>query len=324
MSPARAAVGRVGPVGRCGVAVSRPPSPVIDSRAADRAAASAGWPPQRESASAARARQPCGRVRPQRRAFPRRPERHHGRMPTAEARPQPASRQPVCGHRRGHRHGQHEDQDRGGPRGREVAVDHPGEQDEEPDDEHGRGGEPGTAGARRTHDGQDHAAGRERQVGEEPAAGGPAERDEHQDGQRPERGVQRGLRLADHLVGEREDRGHHDARPGGALERDQAGIVDEGAGYLHPLRLSSGRPSCPELVNAIVYRAMLIAPSGNSRCGPAHGGCGLVRAADGVPFPRPGPYLRVRAPLCCASGGVTTHCGVLGGRPMAAKVGSRP
>ena len=96
MSPARAAVGRVGPVGRCGVAVSRPRSPLIDSRAAVRAAASAGWPPQTESASAARARQPPA-------ASARSDARSRGgqisitaRMPTAEARPQPASRQPVC------------------------------------------------------------------------------------------------------------------------------------------------------------------------------------------------------------------------------------
>ena len=265
-----------------------------------------------------------GRVRPQRRAFPRRPERHHGQ--DADDRGQAPAGQPPAGlgHRRGHRHGQHEDQDRGGPCGREVAVDHPGEQDEEPDHEHGPGGEPGIAGARGTHHDQDRAADRERQVGEEPAAGGPAERDEHQDGQRPERGVQRGLRLADHLVGEREDRGHHDARPGGALERDQAGIVDRGRGIFircgcppggHPVRNWSTRSytgRCSPRRPATAGAALLT------------GGAGWPGPRIGVPFPRPGPYLRVRAPLCCASGGVTTHYGVLGGRPMAAKVGSRP
>ena len=228
-----------------------------------------------------------GRVRPQRRAFPRRPDQHHGQ--DADGRGQAPAGQPPAGlrHRRGHGHGQHEDQDRGGPPGREVAVDHPGEQDQEPDHEHGPGGEPGIAGACGSHRGQDHAADRERQVGQKPAAGGPAERDEDQDGQRPERGEQRGLRLADHLVGEREDRRHHDACPGGGLERDEAGIVDEGAGYFHPLRLSSGRPSCPGLVRTIVYRAILTAPPGTSRCGPAHGRCGRAsgrpRANRAVP-----------------------------------------
>ena len=250
-------MGPVGPVGRCGVVVSRPRRLFIDSRAASSWAASPARSPQRESARSARARQP-------RAASARSVARSRGGQisitasrPTPAARPQPASRRADRRDRRGHRDGQHEDQHRRGAPGGEIAVDHPGEQDHEPDHGHGPGGQPGVAGAGGAQRDQGHTADPEGQVGGEPAPRRPAERGEHQHGERSEGGEQRGLRLADHLVGEGEHRGHHDGRPRRALQRDQAGIVDEGTGYLHPLRSSSRsgpgrRDRIPEARRAVV------------------------------------------------------------------------
>ena len=287
MSPARAAVGRVGPVGRCGVAVSRPRRPLIDSPAAARLAASAGPSPQTESATAARARQP-------RAVSARSVARSRGgqisitaRRPTPAARPQPASRSGIAETGAGTETDSTKTRTAAVPPAAKYPLITPENKITNPTTSHGPGGQPGVAGAGGAQRDQDHAADPERQVGGEPAPRRPAERGEHQHRERPEGGEQRGLRLADHLVGEREHGRHHDGRPRRALQRDQAGIVDEGAGYFHPLRSSSA-------LRAWSTRSYT---GSHPRRGPA-----WRPLLSG-----PGSYLPAQAPLCCASGGVTTH-----------------
>ena len=103
MSPARAAVGRVGPVGRCGVAVSRPRSPLTESRAAFRAGSLGGPATADGIGQRGQGQAVLGRVGAQRRAFPRRPDQHHGQdgdrrrpgpSPPAASRPRASARGP--------------------------------------------------------------------------------------------------------------------------------------------------------------------------------------------------------------------------------------
>src|SRR4029077_19560143 len=105
-------------------------------------------------------------------------------------------------------------------------------------------------------------------------------------------------RLGYHLVSEREDRGHHDRGPRRALQRDQAGIVDDEAGKFHPLRSSSGAAMLPSLPSAPPPGAGADgAPDSADRI-PARGrGHGAIQSARRYPaHPWPPPHMGLISP----------------------------
>ena len=151
----------------------------------------------------------------------RRPEQQEGGRAGAEG--EPPAREAVRDHgaRRGNRHRQHEGQQRPRRGRREVAVDHAREEHDEADDRHRAGGEPRAPRAERPERDEDRADATEPEVREQALARCAGEVDEHEQGERAERREYRRLRLADHLVRDREDRRDDDRCAGGALQRGE-------------------------------------------------------------------------------------------------------
>ncbi len=177
----------------------------------------------------------AGRVAAQRPAPLRRPD-EHDRADSRPGRQPPAGQPPGDGRDRGRdRDRQHEGQHRRRSSGREVAVDNPGEQDEEPDHGHGRRGQPDVSRAQGPHHDQYRAADPQAQISDEAAHRRTAEVNEHQHRERPEGREDRRLRLLDQLKGHGEDGRHDDRGAGGALQRVQAWIGDLRPSQSHDL-----------------------------------------------------------------------------------------
>ena len=183
------------------------------ARARSPAAASA-------SRSSAAARTPARLSRRRSARGPRRPEEHHGAdAGAARERPSPRSRSGIAASGARIVTGRTKVSMRPRRPGRRVAAERAREERQR--------SRPAPSRPRRARRCREHrvpsgmktapVAG-EPEVGEEAGRGGAAELDQQEDRERSEGGEDRRLRLRDHLVGEREDRRHHDRRARRGLE----------------------------------------------------------------------------------------------------------
>lgn len=140
-------------------------------------------------------------------------------IPAPAARPQPSTRSGIAEFGAGNRHRQDEREERSGRACREVAADRAREERAEADDGHRAGGKPRVSRAEGPDRDEHGAYRRQADVREEASQRRTRELDQHEDGERPEGGRERRLRLPDHLVREREHRRHDDCRARGALQR---------------------------------------------------------------------------------------------------------
>ena len=165
----------------------------------------------------------CG-VTAQAGSRPRRPQQHLRADSSAGRQAPPPEPRRHLGEGGRERDRKDERQQRGGSGRGEVAIDRPREEDRKAHDGHCGRGHPRVPRAQRPDDDVHGAGACQSQEGEEPAAHRTGEIGQHQHREGSERSEDCGLRIPDHLVGEREDGGHDDRRSGSVPQCRQARV----------------------------------------------------------------------------------------------------